>query len=195
MCRVLQLKKPLRSRWGFCFCGLVTGLFIIHGTLTKYDHKVRKMSHLLRIRSITSIDFEAWLPLWDGYNAFYGRQGETALDLNITQTTWGRFLNKNEPMNAFVAEQNGQLVGLVHFIFHRSTSRLNDVCYLQDLYVNKELRGAGIGRQLIEAVYDTALKAGSTRVYWQTQDSNFAGRTLYEKVAKHLGFIVYSHEL
>ena len=83
----------------------------------------------------------------------------------------------------------------MHFIFHRSTSRLNDVCYLQDLYVKKDLRGTGIGRQLITAVYDAALTAESSRVYWQTQDSNVAGRTLYDKVAKHLGFIVYSHEL
>lgn len=153
------------------------------------------MPNTLRIRPITNIDYEAWLPLWDGYNAFYGRQGETALDLKITQTTWVRFLNDNEPVNAFVAEQNGKLVGLVHFIFHRSTTRLSDVCYLQDLYVNKDLRGAGIGHQLIKAVYDAALKAGSTRVFWQTQDSNIAGRALYDKIAKHLGFIVYSHEL
>jgi GNAT superfamily N-acetyltransferase len=147
------------------------------------------------IRPVNKLDYEAWLPLWDGYNAFYGRQGQTALDLNITQTTWARFLNDNDPVHAFVAEQNGQLIGLVHFIFHRSTTKLNDVCYLQDLYVHKDLRGAGIGRQLIQAVYDAALKAGTTRVYWQTQDSNTAGRALYNKVAKHLGFIVYSHEL
>ena len=153
------------------------------------------MPNTLRIRPITNIDYEAWLPLWDGYNAFYGRQGETALGLKITQTTWVRFLNNNEPVNAFVAEQNGKLVGLVHFIFHRSTTRLSDVCYLQDLYVKKDLRGTGIGRQLIKAVYDAALKSGSTRVYWQTQDSNIAGRALYDKIAKHLGFIVYSHEL
>jgi GNAT superfamily N-acetyltransferase len=148
----------------------------------------------LRIRPINTLDYEGWLPLWDGYNAFYGRQGATALDLNITQTTWARFLNDHEPVDAFVAEQNGRLVGLVHFIFHRSTTRLSDVCYLQDLYVNKDLRRAGIGRQLIQAVYDAALKAGSTRVYWQTQNSNLAGRALYDKVAKHMGFIVYSHE-
>ena len=147
------------------------------------------------IRPVNKLDYEAWLPLWDGYNAFYGRQGQTALDLNITQTTWARFLNDNDPVHAFVAKQNGQLIGLVHFIFHRSTTRLNDVCYLQDLYVHKDLRGAGIGRQLIQAVYDAALKAGTTRVYWQTQYSNTAGRALYDKVAKHLGFIVYSHEL
>jgi GNAT superfamily N-acetyltransferase len=147
------------------------------------------------IRPVNKLDYEGWLPLWDGYNAFYGRQGQTALDLNITQTTWARFLNDNEPVHAFIAEQNGQLVGLVHFIFHRSTTRLNDVCYLQDLYVNQAIRGAGVGRQLIKAVYDAAQTAGSTRVYWQTQDSNAAGRALYDKVAKHLGFIVYSHEV
>jgi GNAT superfamily N-acetyltransferase len=153
------------------------------------------MPPLLHIRPITSTDYAGWLPLWDGYNAFYGRQGDTALDLKITQTTWARFLNHHEPIHAFVAEQDDQLVGLVHFIFHRSTSRLNNVCYLQDLYVKKDLRGAGVGRQLIKAVYDAALTAESTRVYWQTQDSNVAGRALYDKVAKHLGFIVYSHEL
>jgi GNAT superfamily N-acetyltransferase len=153
------------------------------------------MQNSVQIRTVNESDYAQWLPLWDGYNAFYGRQGETALDLKITQTTWVRFLNSNEPVNAFVAEQNGQLVGHVHFIFHCSTTRLSDVCYLQDLYVNKDLRGAGIGRQLIKAVYVAALKAGSTRVYWQTQDSNTAGRMLYDKVAKHLGFIVYSQEV
>lgn len=153
------------------------------------------MSDPLRIRPINKLDYDAWLPLWDNYNAFYGRQGQTALALNITQKTWMRFLNDNEPVHAFVAEQNGQLVGLVHFIFHRSTTRLNDVCYLQDLYVNQTIRGTGVGRQLIQAVYDAAQADASTRVYWQTQDSNSAGRALYDKVAKHLGFIVYSHEI
>jgi GNAT superfamily N-acetyltransferase len=147
------------------------------------------------IRPVNKSDYSEWLPLWDGYNAFYGRQGDTALDLYITQTTWTRFLNDQEPVHAFVAEQHGQLVGLVHFIFHRSTSRLNNVCYLQDLYVKKDLRGAGIGRHLIKAVYDAAQASGSSRVYWQTQESNAPGRALYDKVAKHLGFIVYSQEL
>jgi GNAT superfamily N-acetyltransferase len=149
----------------------------------------------LQIRRVNESDYAQWLPLWDGYHAFYGRQGETALDLKITHTTWARFFYDHEPVNALVAEQNGQLVGLVHFIFHRSTSRIDDVCYLQDLYVQKDVRCAGIGRKLITAVYDAALKAGSTRVYWQTQDSNVLGRALYDKVAKHLGFIVYSQEL
>ena len=153
------------------------------------------MPNSLMIRAVNESDYAQWLPLWEGYNAFYGRQGETALDLKITQTTWARFFNDHEPVNALVAEQNGKLVGLVHFIFHRSTSRIDDVCYLQDLYVDTDVRCSGIGRKLITAVYDAASKAGSTRVYWQTQVSNIPGRALYDKVAKHLGFIVYSQEL
>ena len=94
-----------------------------------------------------------------------------------------------------MAEHQGEVVGLAHYLFHRSTTRLHDVCYLQDLYTVEHLRGKGIGRQLILAVYEAARRAGSSRVYWQTQASNAEGRTLYDKVARHNGFIVYAHEL
>jgi GNAT superfamily N-acetyltransferase len=99
---------------------------------------------------------------------------------------------------AFVAEEGGRIVGIVHYLYHRSTSRLNGVCYLQDLYTVEHRRGAGIGRALINAVYAAARAAGSSRVYWQTQRTNTAGRLLYDKVASHdetAGFIVYIKEL
>ena len=153
------------------------------------------MSEPVTIRPIRRSDYEAWRPLWDGYNAFYERSGPTALPEEITQATWGRFFDPAEPVYAIVAEQSGQLLGLTHYIYHRSTSRLHGICYLQDLFTVAHARGRGIGRLLIEAVYEAARAAGSSRVYWQTQTTNKAGRTLYEKVAKHFGFIVYSHEL
>ena len=147
------------------------------------------------IRPLRESDYAGWRPLWDGYNAFYGREGETALPELITATTWERFLNPAEPVHALVAVNRDQIVGLVHYLFHRSTTRLTDVCYLQDLFTVHAMRGHGIGRQLIEAVYDVARATGATRVYWQTQETNRAGRALYEKLAKHNGFIVYTHEL
>jgi GNAT superfamily N-acetyltransferase len=98
-------------------------------------------------------------------------------------------------VHAFVAEESGSIVGLTHYLFHRSTTRLHDVCYLQDLFTAPHLRGLGVGRMLIHAVYDAARQAGSSRVYWATHTGNAAGRTLYDKVGKHLGFIVYAHEL
>jgi GNAT superfamily N-acetyltransferase len=146
------------------------------------------------IRTVTPADFAAWKPLWDGYNAFYGRQDETALPDEITQATWQRFFDSNEPVFALVAERDGQIVGLVHYLFHRSTNLLQPTCYLQDLFTVPAERGRGIGRALIEAVCERAKAAGSKRVYWHTQDTNTAGRMLYDKVAKHAGFIVYSRE-
>lgn len=150
---------------------------------------------VLEIRAIRRADYDDWRPLWDGYNAFYGRSGPTALPEPITHATWERFFEAAEPVEALVAEREGRVVGLAHYLYHRSTSRLRDVCYLQDLFTVAELRGLGIGRQLIQGVYAAARTAGCSRVYWQTQVSNQAGRALYDKVAEHRGFIVYSHEL
>lgn len=146
----------------------------------------------LLIRPPTPDDFAAWKPLWDGYNAFYGREGPTALPEAITQVTWQRFFDPYEPVHALVAEREGQLVGLVHYLFHRSTTRIEPTCYLQDLFTQSSERGRGVGRQLIQGVYDAVRGAGGQRVYWQTHTTNAAGRTLYDKVAKHEGFIVYA---
>lgn len=153
------------------------------------------MAKNILIRPVARGDHADWRALWDGYNAFYGRSGATALADEITRATWERFFDPAEPVHAAVAEAAGRVVGLAHFVFHRSTTRLRDVCYLQDLFTAPDMRGSGVGRRLIEAVYDAARAAGSSRVYWQTQAHNEAGRALYDKVARHLGFIVYSHEL
>ena len=149
----------------------------------------------LTIRPILPSDYAGWRPLWDGYNAFYGREGNTALPEAITEKTWERFLNPDEPMHAQVAVADDQIVGLVHYLYHRSTSRLTDVCYLQDLFTVPAMRGRGVARGLIETVCEAARAASSTRVYWQTQQSNSTARTLYDKVAKFTGFIVYVNEL
>lgn len=149
----------------------------------------------MNIRPVENTDLEKWRPLWEGYNAFYGRHGATALAESITSVTWSRFFNPIEPVFALVAEQDGDLLGLVHYLFHRSTTRVEPVCYLQDLFTAPSARGRGVGRALIEGVYRQAEKAGATRVYWHTQTTNSEARLLYDKVAKHLGFLVYSHEL
>jgi GNAT superfamily N-acetyltransferase len=153
------------------------------------------MADALVVRPVREDDFGAWKPLWDGYNAFYGRSGATALPLPVTEATWQRFFDPAEPVFALVAEADGKLVGLTHYLFHRSTTRIELTCYLQDLFTVPAKRGRGIGRALIEGVYQEAGRAGLKRVYWQTHVSNEAGRLLYDKVAAHLGFIVYSKDL
>jgi len=143
------------------------------------------------IRPVQPADFSAWIVLWDGYNAFYGRSGPTALAAEITRTTWARFLDTDEPVHALVAESDGRLLGLAHFLYHRSTIQLEPSCYLQDLFTVEAARGKGVGRALIEAVYESARRAGSPRVYWQTHETNTAAMQVYDRVADKSGFIVY----
>ena len=153
------------------------------------------MSRPILVRPIQRNDRPAWTPLWDGYNAFYGRNGANALSSEITEATWQRFFDPNEPVFALVAEADNRLLGLAHYLFHRSTTRVELTCYLQDLFTVETERGRGVGRSLINGVYQQAKVAGIKRVYWQTHESNAAGRSLYDKVAKHLGFLVYVHDL
>jgi GNAT superfamily N-acetyltransferase len=143
------------------------------------------------IREPSPGDFAQWKVLWDGYNAFYGRDGSTALPPTVTETTWSRFFDPKEPVHALVAEEGGRLIGLVHYLFHRSTISIPLTCYLQDLFTAEDARGSGIGRALIEAVYARAKQAGSPRVYWQTHETNTVARALYDRVAERSGFIVY----
>ena len=143
------------------------------------------------VRFVTPEDYNQWLPLWEGYNAFYGRTGPTALSPEITRMTWSRFFDAYEPMHALVAESGGQLLGLTHYLFHRSTISIAPVCYLQDLFAAESARGKGIGRALINSVYDQAKLAGANRVYWQTHETNHTAMQLYDKVAERSGFLVY----
>jgi GNAT superfamily N-acetyltransferase len=143
------------------------------------------------IRAVTRQDYEQWLPLWDGYNAFYGRSGATALSPAITAMTWARFFDAYEPVHALVAESGGKLLGLTHYLFHRSTTLIEPTCYLQDLFTNEAARGKGVGRALITGVYEHAKRAGSSRVYWQTHETNHTAMLLYDKVAERPGFVIY----
>jgi len=143
------------------------------------------------IRDAGPDDFPAWKSLWDGYNAFYGREGETALSSAVTESTWRRILDPAEPVHGLVAERDGRLVGLAHYIFHRTTTAIGPTCYLQDLFTAKAARGAGVGRSLIACVCERAKTAGAARVYWHTHESNATARALYDRVAENSGFLVY----
>ena len=144
------------------------------------------------LRSVTAADFSQWLRLWQGYNEFYGRPN---FPLEITQVTWSRFLDINAPMHALVAERDGVLLGLAHYIFHRSTIMINPTCYLQDLFTAESARGRGIARALIESVYEQARAAGAQRVYWHTHETNLTAMKLYDQVAERSGFVVYRKQI
>jgi GNAT superfamily N-acetyltransferase len=146
---------------------------------------------VILVRQIAPADHDGWRLLWDDYNAFYGRVGATALPEDIVQTTWTRFFDHSEPVHAMVAIAEDRIVGLAHYLFHRSTILREPTCYMQDLFTDDALRGRGVGRALIAHVRNAAAKAGCTRVYWHTHQSNTTAMRLYDSMAEKSGFIVY----
>jgi GNAT superfamily N-acetyltransferase len=153
------------------------------------------VSDQILIRPVQPDDFAQWKVLWDGYNAFYGRKENTALPAAVTNMTWSRFFDGYEPVQALVAERSGQLLGLVHFLFHRTTIAIESTCYLHDLFTLEAARGSGIGRALIEEVCRRAKEANASRVYWLTHETNTTAMKLYDQVANKSGFLVYRRSL
>ena len=145
----------------------------------------------ITIQPLTTSDQQTWLALWQGYQAFY----KTEIAASTSQITWHRLLDPDEPMFGALALVNGEAVGLVHWIFHRSSWTVGNYCYLQDLFVADHQRGGGIGRQLIEHVYATAKAANCSRVYWLTHESNDTAMQLYDRIAERSGFVQYRKRL
>jgi GNAT superfamily N-acetyltransferase len=139
------------------------------------------------VRPLQLSDRSAWEPLWRAYLAFY----ETTQEPDAMDVAWQRLNDPAEPMFGFGAHVDGRMRGIVHYLFHRSFWTIGDYCYLQDLFVAETVRSMGIGRALIEAVYQRARAAGASRVYWLTQESNATARALYDKLAQRSGFIQY----
>jgi GNAT superfamily N-acetyltransferase len=141
----------------------------------------------LKIRQPAPENRSAWEALWGGYQAFYKAEIPPA----TTDETWRRILDPAEPVWAALAWQDGAAVGLVQWIFHRSTWSVSDFCYLNDLFVMPGVRGSGVGRQLIAHVHDAARRAGAGRLYWLTHETNTDAMKLYDAVAKNSGFVQY----
>lgn len=141
----------------------------------------------ITVRSLTRADEPQWRRLWSAYLAFY----EAEVGEEVYLTTFSRLLSDDEPQWGLIAEADGLPVGLVHYIFHRHNWKIEDVCYLQDLYAAPGARGRGVGRALIEAVYAAADRKGSPAVYWMTQTFNATARKLYDRIGEVTPFVKY----
>ena len=143
----------------------------------------------LRVRPLNREDKVEWSRMWSAYLEFY----ETSRPQDVFDVYFDRLLGDDpQDYNGLIAELDGQAVGLTHFLFHRHGWSIENTCYLQDLYADPNVRGKGVGRALIEAVYDAADAAGAPNVYWLTQDFNTTARTLYDRIGVQTPFIKYS---
>ena len=144
---------------------------------------------MTKVRALQKDDWPVWCDLWRAYLAFY----ETELPDDIYATFFARLLGDDpQDFHGLIAEVDGTPVGLTHFVFHRHGWKVENVCYLQDLYAAPDVRGQGVGRALIEAVYDAADAAGTSSVYWLTQDFNAEARQLYDRIGTLTPFIKYA---
>ena len=130
------------------------------------------------VRKLEIADKERWLELFKAYIVFY----ESELTPEQFELTWNR-IHSDFNMYGLVAEQDGKIIGIAHYIFRPSTWAVNDFCYLEDLFVDPAVRGTGAGRALIEELTEIARKTGSERLYWTTAPDNTTARRLYDKVA------------
>jgi GNAT superfamily N-acetyltransferase len=138
-------------------------------------------------RPLRAGDRPQWELLWQGYLRFYRHR----LPNNVTDSTFSRLVDETTQPHGLVAENGGKILGFAHYLFHRSTWSLSDVCYLEDVFVDQSARGAGAGRALIEAVYAASDRAGASTVYWMTQEFNADARALYDTIAHRTSFIRY----
>lgn len=135
-------------------------------------------------------DRPRWTELWGAYLAFY----HTSLPAEVFDETWARLLH-DTALHGLAARNGGQIVGITHFLFHGTAWATTSVCYLQDLFVDEAARGTGAGRALIAAVGERAREQACARMYWLTQADNATARLLYDRLAKHTGFIRYEYPL
>ena len=143
----------------------------------------------VRVAALAAADHPRWLVLARGYKTFY----KTAITAEEYERAWRRLLAQDRVWG-LGAHLDGELVGITHYLFHTGTWN-NEVCYLQDLFVDPRVRGRGVARALIEAVAQAARGRGAEKLYWLTQDHNATARALYDKVAKHNNFIRYDYAL
>lgn len=147
---------------------------------------------MVDIRPVAEADKKAWRGLWTGYLEFY----QACVAEEVYETTFARLLSPDpNEFHGLLAVLGGRPVGLVHFVFHRHCWRVENTCYLQDLFTAPEARGHGVGRALIEAVYRAADEAGCPSVYWSTQDFNLPARRLYDQMADLTPFIKYQRRV
>ncbi len=141
----------------------------------------------LTIRPLVPSERAAWEPLWQGYLDFY----RSTVAPGNNDVLWARIHDPAEPIFALGADRGGRLIGIAHYIFHRSCWTVGDYCYLQDLFVAPDVRGGGAGRALIAAVERAAREKGASRIHWLTKEDNHSARALYDTVAERSGFIQY----
>ncbi|GAA6181829.1 GNAT family N-acetyltransferase [Shimia sp. NS0008-38b] len=145
----------------------------------------------VHVRLPTLSDKSAWTELWAQYNAFYGREGDTALSSDVIENTWKRILDPRSSVAGLVAMTDGRMLGFAHVVFHDNLIQLQQTCYMQDLFTSPTARGRGVARALIDGISVMCRSQDVGDIYWHTQADNVTARRLYDQLGRDTEFVVY----
>jgi len=138
----------------------------------------------MKIRNVQAEDFPAWLTLWNANNL--GQKNEA-----VTTQTWTRLNDETSPVHALVVEDKGALVGLLQYVLHPTTGSIEDICYMQDVFVVPDHRGKGIARKMIRELERIGNAEKWARIYWLAEASNDAAQALYKSLGQRLDFTLH----
>jgi len=138
------------------------------------------------VRDPRDSDEHDWRRLWSGYNSFYKARIPDA----VTNFTWRRILDPNSAIFGRLAIFDTAVVGFTVSVLHEGTWTSSPICYLEDLFVDQNYRGRGLGRLLLQDLITLSKTRGWSRLYWHTQMTNPA-RNLYDKFAPADDFVRY----
>lgn len=141
---------------------------------------------VIEIREAGPQDKEQWLQLWEGYTKFYG----SPQPQDVTEYTWQRLLDTASSLLGRVAVADGKVVGFAICVLHEGTWVKTPICYLEDLYVDPQVRGRGIARTLMQSLQVEGIEKGWSRLYWHTRTDNPA-RRLYDEFTPADDYVRY----
>lgn len=142
----------------------------------------------IQVRRVSPDDAAAWRPLYRGYATFYKRE----ITEGILDKTWAWLHDPAHPLEGLVAvASSGELVGLAHYRPQPKPLQGVDAGFLDDLFVDPQKRGYGVGRKLIEQITEIARERGWSSVRWTTATDNVTARRLYDDIAVATHWVTY----
>ncbi len=132
----------------------------------------------LTIRVAGPEDMPALLRLFRGFMDYLGDPSPP--DGELATAIAPVFSDPNAEI--LIAEEVGEPLAYAYVRYHHSVWMAGPECFIEDLFVFEHRRDAGIGRQMLGAVFERARARGCRRVRLDTNEENKRGIHLYESV-------------
>lgn len=143
------------------------------------------------INEITKNDYQSWKIIFKEYLIFYNSK----LTESTIKSSWDKIINKDEKIYCLgcykSSEKTKELIGIMNFIYHKSTWSKKRVCYLEDLFIQEDHRLKGCASLLLNKLVKICKIKNIEKIYWKTKSDNYQAQSLYNKFAIQTDFLEY----